>query len=316
MNVLISGAYGFVGSNLCRFLTQKGWHCTALDVMQGDAPYSSSYQWNSVEKIPWESFDAVVHLAGKAHDTKNRSQASAYFEINCGLTEKIFTACAGRTKRFLFFSSVKACADRVDGVLTEEMPCDPKTPYGQSKWQAEQWINQADAKGMERVILRPAMIHGPGNKGNLNLLWNVARRGIPWPLGAFENRRSMTSIQNVCAIVEAFASGKGASGVYQIADDEAVSVNQLVTWMADAAGKPRRIWRVPCGLMRGVARCGDWLHLPLNRERLQKLTESYVVSNEKCKKTLGWNQMPITAQAGMEMTLRSFEKRGTSCIDS
>ncbi len=147
------------------------------------------------------------------------------------------------------------------------------------------------------------MIHGPGNRGNLNLLWRVVRWGIPWPLGAFENRRSFASIGNVCEVVLALLEGEVASGVYQVADDEALSTNELIALMAEVLGRKPRIWRIPCGLMSGVARLGDWLRLPLNSERLKKLTESYVASNAKLKRALGWERMPIRAGEGMQKTL-------------
>jgi len=150
------------------------------------------------------------------------------------------------------------------------------------------------------------MIHGPGNKGNLNLLHGVVRRGVPWPLGIFENRRSFASIGNVCAVVEGLLTGDVAAGVYQVADDDALSTNELIELMADTMGKRAHIWRLPKGLMRVLAWGGDVLHLPLNSERLQKLTESYVASNKKIKAALGWERMPVDAREGMRKTIESF----------
>ena len=306
MKLLITGAYGFVGTNLCRYLTGKGHVCHALDVRQGSAPYTAFYTWNDLGTIDWPSYDAVVHLAGKAHDTKNTSDPQSYFTINEGLTRKVFEACRNQARRFIFFSSVKACADRVDGVLTEEAACTPATPYGQSKLAAEKFLNgQTTSTGI--YILRPAMIHGPGNKGNLNLLYGVVRRGLPWPLGAFSNARSFTSVENICAVVEALAAGLAGPGTYQMADDDALSVNRLIELIAESAGKRARIWKLSPGLMRFGARIGDILHLPLNSERLKKLTESYVVSNAKIKTALKWQRMPIAAEDGIRRTLKSFQ---------
>lgn len=443
MKVLITGAFGFVGTNLSAYLAAKGHELWALDVASvgnqqsaiGNGQwaignedgsrqdtkaqrgcYSRRFNWAELERIPWNEVDAVVHLAGKAHDTRNAGDPQSYFDINVGLTKKVLSslvhdcdsalvgkqeasgngqwaigkenndsrqdakaqrdgltsrtewqngagvaALAKRAtpanllampKRFVLFSSVKAVADRVEGVLTEAAVPNPQTAYGQSKLEAEKTVlkvgevgstapvgagskrfnefsgpaafeplNQAEgrlnpveplsqAEGrLNTFILRPCMIHGPGNKGNLNLLYGVVRKGVPWPLGAFENRRSMASIDNVCAVVEGLLTKDVPAGVYQVADDETLSTNDLIGLMARSLGKRPRIWRVPAGLIRWAARCGDLLRLPLNSERLKKLTESYVASNAKIKEALGWEAMPVRAEEGMRKTLESFNNK-------
>ena len=288
MKILITGAYGFVGTNLCRYLVGKGHECVALDIPKAkrdDVPYKAFHTWDELDGIDWAGIDAVVHLAGKAHDLKNVSDPQSYFDINVGLTERIFNAANGKVPRFVYFSSSKAA--------------DADTPYGKSKLAAEQFL------AGRAIVLRPAMIHGPGNKGNLNLLWGIARRGFPWPLAAFENKRSFTSIGNICAAVEALCE-RGQNGIYPIADDEMLSTNRLIELMAEACGRKPHLWRMPKGLMRFGAKVGDVLHLPLNSERLGKLTEDSFVDNTALKKHLGWSQMPIRAEDGMRETLKSF----------
>lgn len=288
MKILISGAFGFVGTNLCRYLVGRGHECIALDIPRArrdDVPYKAFYSWDELGDIDWACVDAVVHLAGKAHDLKNVSDPQSYFDINVGLTERIFHAANGRVPRFIYFSSSKAA--------------DADTPYGQSKRAAEEFLSG------RAIVLRPAMIHGPGNKGNLNLLWGVARRGFPWPLAAFENKRSFTSIGNICAAVEALCE-RGSNGIYPIADDEMLSTNRLVELMAEACGRRPRLWRLPKGLMRLAARVGDVFRLPLNTERLGKLTGDSFVDNAALKKHLGWPEMPVSAEDGLRATLRSF----------
>lgn len=157
-------------------------------------------------------------------------------------------------------------------------------------------------------IFRPCMIHGPGNKGNLNLLYNVVKKGIPWPLGAFENRRTFTSIENICFAVNGVLTQDVPSGIYNMGDDEALSTNELIEEICKSLGKEAHIWKLPKGLMRGVAKVGGWLHLPLNPERLRKLTEDYVSSNAKIKKALGVEKMPVEAREGLEKTLKSFNE--------
>mgnify|MGYP003295661452 FL=1 len=206
-----------------------------------------------------------------------------------------------------FFSTAKAAADRVEGVLTEGVVPSPVGPYGESKIKAEEYVLGHDLpKDKQVYIFRPCMIHGPGNKGNLNLLYSVVRKGIPWPLGAFENRRTFTSIENICFAVNGVLTKNVPSGIYNMGDDEALSTNELIEEICKSLGKKAHIWRLPKGLMTGIAKVGGWLHLPLNPDRLQKLTENYVSSNEKIKKALGIEKMPVDARKGLQRTLESF----------
>ena len=152
------------------------------------------------------------------------------------------------------------------------------------------------------------MIHGPGNKGNLYLLYGVVSKGIPWPLGAFENRRSFTSIGYLCVVIDGFLTKNVPSGIYHMGDDEALSTNELIQVICEALGKKTHIWCIPKGLMNGVAKVGGWFHLPLNPLRMQKLTENYVVSNAKIKAALGITRMPVRAKDGLMDTIRSFKQ--------
>lgn len=268
-----------------------------------------TYSWDDLEAGNIPAIDAIIHLAGKAHDTKNKSAADVYFKVNTGLTQKIFDYfMASGAKKFVFFSTAKAAADRVDGVLTEDVVPTPVGPYGESKIKAEEYILGHDLPNDKQVyIFRPCMIHGPGNKGNLNLLYSVVRKGIPWPLGAFENRRTLTSIENICFTVNGVLTKDVPSGIYNMGDDEALSTNELIEEICKSLNKKAHIWRLPKGLMTGIAKVGGWLHLPLNPDRLQKLTENYVSSNEKIKKALGIEKMPVDARNGLQRTLESFK---------
>lgn len=323
MKILITGVHGFVGSNLVAAL--KNEHTIyGLDII---SPVKDgvryTFSWDFLDKpgeIP--EVDAIIHLAGKAHDTKNKSAADVYFKVNRDLTIKIFDYfCAHpRCKKFIFFSTAKAAADKVDGVLTEDVEPAPVGPYGESKIAAENYILSCmtnrpfqfkyplTGEATKQVyIFRPCMIHGPGNKGNLNLLYNVVRKGIPWPLGAFENRRTFTSVENICFAVNGVLTKDVPSGIYNMGDDEALSTNELIEEICKSLGKKAHIWKLPKGLMSGIAKFGGWLHLPLNPDRLQKLTENYVASNEKIKKALGVEKMPVDARKGLKVTLESFK---------
>ena len=96
------------------------------------------------------------------------------------------------------------------------------------------------------------------------------------------------------------------SGIYHMADDEALSTNELIEVICEALGRKAHIWRVPRGLMNSVAKLGGWLHLPLNPLRMQKLTENYVVCNGKIKRALRVERMPVGAREGLLETLRGF----------
>lgn len=323
MNILMTGIHGFVGSNLVVALKEH--HILyGLDIVAPEKEgVVKTFAWEDIESTSFPmqrlpQFDAIIHLAGKAHDTKNQSVAQAYFDINTGLTRKIFDFFLESTARkFIFFSSVKAAADSVVGdVLREDVIPTPIGPYGESKIAAENYILDKLKNKNEKLklhddkkqvyILRPCMIHGPGNKGNLNLLYNVVKKGIPWPLGDFENKRSFTSIDNLCYVVEGLLTKNVASGIYHMGDDEALSTNELIALMCEAMGKIPHIWKMNRKMMEGCAGLGTLLHLPLNTERLRKLTENYVVSNEKIKAALGIEQMPVRATDGIMKTIKSF----------
>lgn len=254
MNILISGINGFVGSNFTE--KWKGHHALyGLDInLSPKDGVRAIYGWDQLTEIP--KTDAIVHLAGKAHDTKNESEAAEYFAVNTGLTQKIFDYfLESSARKFIFFSSVKAAADSVPGdVLTEEVAPAPVGPYGESKIRAEEYIKakmqEPRAKDKKIYILRPCMIHGPGNKGNLNLLYNVVSKGIPWPLGAFDNKRSFCSIDNIAFVVEQLIVRDDIpSGIYQVCDDEPLSTNELIRLISESVGKKSHIWKLPKGFM-------------------------------------------------------------------
>jgi nucleoside-diphosphate-sugar epimerase len=309
MKILITGVHGFVGSNLVASLSKEH-EIYGLDIIAPEKEgVVKTYSWEDLDAGRVVDVDAIVHLAGKAHDTKNQSAAEVYFKVNRDLTIKMFDYFLAHPdiKKFVFFSTAKAAADKVDGVLTEYVVPAPVGPYGESKIAAEKYILEHMPKDKDVFIFRPCMIHGPGNKGNLNLLYNVVKKGIPWPLGAFENRRTFTSIENICFAVNGVLTKDVLSGVYNMGDDEALSTNELIEEICKSLGKKAHIWRLPKGLMNGMAKVGGWLHLPLNPERLRKLTENYISSNAKIKRALGVEFMPVDARAGLKKTLESFK---------
>lgn len=318
MKLLITGIHGFVGTNLVNALKQNN-EIYGLDIVNPEKDgVIKTFSWDDLEKGNIPEVQAIIHLAGKAHDTKNKSAADVYFKINTELTKKIFDYFSknDHIKKFIFFSSVKAAVDKVPGdILTENVtPC-PVGPYGESKVKAEEYIQKCLQESPEAyserdvIILRPCMIHGPGNKGNLNLLYGVVSKGIPWPLGAFENKRTFTSIDNLSMVINCLLTTDVESGIYNMADDTALSTNELIDVMCTAMGKKAHIWKLNKSLIKSVAKIGDFLHLPLNTFRLNKLTENYVVSNAKIKKALGIKEMPVKATEGLTKTIKSFQNQ-------
>lgn len=310
MKILITGVHGFVGTNLVKALSKE--HTIyGLDIV---SPLKEgvrfTFSWDFLDK-PDEmpEVDAIIHLAGKAHDTKNEAAADVYFKVNTDLTKKIYDYyLKSSAKKFIFFSTAKAAADKVEGILTEDVVPSPVGPYGESKIAAEKYIQEHLVDDKQVYILRPCMIHGPGNKGNLNLLYGVVKKGIPWPLGAFENRRTFTSIENLNYVIDGLLTKDVPTGIYNMGDDEALSTNELIEEICKSLGKKAHIWKLPKGLMTGIAKIGGALHLPLDSERLRKLTENYISSNAKIKKALGIEKMPVSAREGLKVTLKSFAK--------
>ena len=277
----MTGSHGFVGTNLIEMLS----------------PEYEIIRWNAREDKALPEVDAVIHLAGLAHDVKNVNNPELYFKVNTELTKKMYDAFLNsRAKKFIYFSSIKAQ--------------DGDTAYAKSKKEAEAAIlkyEELRVKNHKEVyILRPCMIHGKGVKGNLPLLFKFVKKGLPWPLAAFENQRSLVSIGNVSYIIDRLLCSVVESGVYNICDDEAISTNELIRLICESLGKEPHLMRIPKGLMSGLVRLGDVLQLPLNTERLGKLTENYIVDNSKIKHALGVDSLPVSARDGFRLTIQSM----------
>lgn len=290
-SIFITGDTGFVGSNLINLF----YPIYKIVIYKKESDFEVDQ-------------DVVIHLAGKAHDLKNISSVDEYYKVNTELTKEIFDAfLTSEAKVFITLSSVKAVADVVDGELIEDVAPNPLTHYGKSKLLAELYIlSQPIPKDKRVYILRPCMIHGPGNKGNLNLLYSLVSKGLPWPLGAFFNSRSYLSVENLCFIIKELIDREDIpSGVYNVADDIPLSTNEIINLIAESKDKKASILKINITIIKILARVGDFLNLPLNSERLQKLTESYVVSNAKLKSVLG-KPLPISSNDGLRATFKSF----------
>ena len=312
MKILITGVHGYVGSNLVEAL--KDDHIIyGLDIFsQKNEGIENTFHWIALDDLEGMELSALIHLDNYSHNDKEKDLPVISFDERVGYTQKIFDFfLASDMKKFIFMSSMKAVSNKgADDILNEDVVPSPGDSIGESKLASENYIlsKQAEwvAKGKEVYILRPCVIHGPGSKGSLNLLFNVVRRGIPWPLGNFRNERTYTYIDNLCCVVKGLLEKPATSSIYNVADDEIVSIIELVKIICEAVGKKPRIWHFSKGTMDFLAKLGDFLHLPLNTRRLLKLTQNYVVSNAKIKASLGIEQMPVRAKDGLERTVKSF----------
>lgn len=290
-SVFLTGSTGFVGTYIQTHFVNKF--------------LFTKYQKDSIINI---SQDIVLHFAGKAHDLKQCVNVQEYYTVNTELTKNIFdNFLNSNAEVFITLSSVKAAADELDSELTEDHIPNPVSHYGKSKLIAEQYIlNKKIPDGKRVYILRPCLIYGPGNKGNLNLLHKIVSTGLPWPLGSFENKRSFCSIDNLCfTINELIENNKIPSGIYNIADNDAISTNELIQLIAKAHKKKLLIFKIPKSIITIISKLGDILNLPLNSENLQKLTETYKVSNKKILLAMG-KELPVSSKAGLIKTIESF----------
>lgn len=292
MKIFLTGSRGFVGTSVIGHFGLK-----AIEI------------WKRGDNFNLSGVDAVINLAGKSQDVKKTDNPGEYYQINTDFSNKLYDAfLESNATIFITLSSVKAVADSVEGVLTEEKIPDPLTHYGKSKLFAEQYIFSKPIPANKKVfVLRPCIIHGPGNKGNLNLLYNLVSKNIPWPLGKFINKRSFCSIDNLLFLInELITRDDIPSGIYNVADDEPLSTTELIHIIASTQEKKPRIWNLSKGLIKFLGKMGDYTHLPFNTDRLIKLTDSYVVSNEKIKKYVGKN-FPISSRDGLTKTFLSFK---------
>lgn len=298
MKIIITGASGFVGTNLTELFQAKGHEVLPL----------------SLRKDNWHlpaSASAVIHLAGIEKDTNSVSNEDEYFKVNAQLTENIFKEFLNSgISDFVFVSSIKAVADSSKEILTETIEPRPLSPYGKSKLLAEQLISKYKIPAGKRlIILRPCLIHGPNDQGNLKSLNKIAMKGIPYPFGDFENKRSYLSIDNFSfLLLKILENANFSSGIYNVADDTSLSTKKLIEIMYQTLEKKPKILNLPASPIKMIAKLFTLVGFSIVEEKLKKLTDSYVVSNLKIKEELDIKDLPFSAEEGLIKTLISFQK--------
>ncbi|MBC7387695.1 MAG: NAD-dependent epimerase/dehydratase family protein [Opitutaceae bacterium] len=312
MNILLTGATGFVGQNFINYFSTRktNFHIFALsrESSQTNSGFITwLYNQTDFNKVLSDNdIYAVIHLAGKAHDIKNTSQAEEYFDVNYGITKNLFDAFANsQASKFIFLSSIKAVGDDQSYISNALDLSEPQTPYAKSKREAEKYIqNYVLSNGKSYYILRPTLIYGAGVKGNLATLIKFANKGLPYPFESFENKRSYLSVNNLSFIFIKLIENEYESMTLNIANEDAISTKELISIIYKALGKKPSSLSFPQGLIKTLAKMGDIIPLPINSEKLNKITSSFVVDTAEMIKKLGFS-LPETTRG----TISSITKK-------
>ena len=296
--IALFGASGFLGTNLRAFLRVEHYSVNIRNKF-----------WQEQISLNTNIF---INCIGKAHDHNGTATEHDFYFANYELVKVLFEEfLKSNAQIFIHISSIAAVEENErKEVLTEDSVGNPHSHYGKSKKAAEEYLlKQSLPSGKKIFILRPTMIHGEGDKGNLTLLYKIISKGIPYPLGAFQNSRTFISVDNVVflmnEIIKKHTEMKG--GVYHITDDEPLSTQKIIEIIGEAKGKKPIILSPPKFLINSLAKMGDIIPLPLNTKRLKKMTGNLEVSNQKIKNALGITQLPISAKKGIEITIKSFK---------
>jgi len=309
MKILITGISGYVGSSLVRSLKAEHTIYGLDSVVSRYDGVERVFTLSEIADIP--PVDVVIHLAGKSVETHDLSHAFEYFKSNAGFTRAVFGSFVrSSAKTFIFFSSVKAAADKVDKkALTEDMEPNPFGSLGESKLLAEKYILNQYVVDKNVYVLRPTIVHGNGDLGNKNMriLYRWVKNGYPFPFGKFECKRSFTTMDNLCFVMKKLVSADIPSGIYNVADDGYLSVREVYEIMCSVLNKKPRILNVNKSLIRFVADICTFFKGFFDDYRYQKLCTNFVVSNEKIKIALGIDKMPVSAVDGLSKSISEFK---------
>ncbi|AHG40052.1 NAD-dependent dehydratase [Pseudomonas syringae CC1557] len=314
--VAITGATGFVGGAVVRRLLDKTRHAVRVAV-RGEHHFSADrVDVVNVESLApdnrWESFvtgaDVVVHCAARVHVLNDQSAEpdQEYFRANVTATLNLAEqAAAAGVRRFIFLSSIKANGEfTLPGEpFRADDPCKPLDAYGVSKQKAEEGLRELAARtGMEVVIIRPVLVYGPGVKANFMNMMRWLDRGIPLPLGAIHNRRSLVAVDNLAdLILVCIHHPAAANQTFLVSDGDDVSTTRLLRAIGNALGKPARLLPVPAAVLNGAAA------LLGKRAFSQRLCSSLQVDISKTCTMLDWRP-PVSIEDAMQDTARYFLK--------
>jgi len=249
-----------------------------------------------------EGCDAVVHLAGKAHDPA--ANASLYNELNHVATRRLAEAAAeAGVRHFLYVSTIKVNGgEQRDGVppYTEASPVEPTDAYALSKWQGEQALRASGvATGMRHTILRPPLIYGPGVKANFRSLMRLVHRGVPLPLASVSNQRSLLYVDNLCDVICRLLERESHENSTYVIKDETLSTPGLIRAMAEGLDVKPRLFSLPVSLLRLAGKMTG------KQSMIDRLTGSLVVDDSVLRRDLDW-QPPVSLEQGVKETAAWF----------
>ncbi|WP_371915334.1 UDP-glucose 4-epimerase family protein [Pseudomonas sp. PA15(2017)] len=311
---MLTGAAGFVGAALRKRLVYER-RALKLVLRRADPVISnacsvhlaSDFSDASIWAGAFEDVDVVVHGAARVH-VMNDTAADPLVEFRKANVDGTLSlakqAAAAGVQRFIFISSIKVNGEGTElghPYRADDTP-DPQDPYGISKMEAEQGLRAlASETGMEVVIIRPVLVYGPGVKANFRSMMSWLRKGIPLPLGATGNKRSLVAVDNlVDLIVTCIDHPAAANQTFLVSDGEDLSTTQLLQRMGKALGRPARLLPVPASLLQaGAAVLGK-------RAIAQRLCGSLQVDIGKTRELLGWAP-PVSVDDALRKTARAFE---------
>jgi nucleoside-diphosphate-sugar epimerase len=321
--VLVTGATGFVGSELCASLAALGLEVRAMVRRPVPAPgdritvVTAALDDEPALRGAVEGIDAVVHLAARAHVLRDNAAdpAAAYRRVNVEGTRLLAERAADAGVRtFVLASTVKVMGESSTARWTEAMPPAPEEPYGESKLSAEGILRElAKDRGLHVPILRLPLVYGPGVKGNMLRLFTQVARGLPFPLGAVRNQRSLLYLGNLCAAIPMILEPSPATDrVFFLSDGRDLSTPELIRLIAAALGKPARLLPVPSGLFRLAGRLGDLIDrrrpFPVTSQTVQRLLGSLTVDSTAFSKATGY-RAPYTVEEGLRATAEWYLAR-------
>ena len=311
MKVLVTGASGFVGNALCTHLVLRDFDVVATvqnlpDALVPKVNYRivteicASTDWDDV----LAGVQTVIHCAARVHVMRDHTQdpLTEFRRVNTLGTETLSRAAArSEVKRLVFLSSIKVNGESALPVspFNEISPINPQDPYAISKWDAEQALTQiATETGLEVVILRCPLVYGPRVKANFLRLLQAVDRGIPLPLALARNRRSFIYLDNLTDAIATCLTHPAAAGkTYLVSDGKDVSTAELIARIAQALGKPSRLWPCPLGLIELAGRMAG------KSDEIARLLGSLCIDSSKIRSELDWTP-PYTLEQGLAETAR------------
>ncbi len=316
MNVLVTGANGFVGRALIPILAARG-HAVRAAVRQSDtaAGVETACVGDIDARTDWAAaladIESVVHLAARVHVMRDiaADPLAAFRQVNVAGTERlVLQAAQAGVKRLVYLSSIKVNGEQTHGApyREEDVPA-PADPYGVSKWEAEQALHRiARETGLEVVVLRPPLIYGPEVKANFLRLLRGVDRGLPLPFGRIENRRSLLFVGNLCDAIATCLEHPAAAGeTFLLSDGEDLSTPELIRRIATVMNRQSRLIPVPEALIELAGRLAG------RHAEVERLVGSLCVDSSKIRDTLGWCP-PYSVDDGLRRTVEWFRQRRES----